>query len=132
MNYIVGGYLLGLSIEDLRTKRLPMWILAIGCVGSCVYSVMTVGIAAAIIGGIPGAVLLIVSAVLPESLGIGDGVLAVIYGMLYGWSKTCIWLMLGFWAAAVVGLIFRLFKKEKRITIPFVPFLAVVHVGMCL
>lgn len=132
VSYIIGGYILGLSIVDIKQKKLPLWILASGCIVSGIYSVIYLGLLSTTTGAIPGIALLIISFLLPQSVGKGDGLLAVIYGFLYGWIRTCVWLMLGFWCAAVFGLFCRFFSREKNLTIPFVPFLLLVHVGMCL
>lgn len=132
MDLVIGGYLIGLSMEDMRRKKLSLWVLGIGGIGSFLYSIIYAGIFGVVAGSIPGVILLILSRLLPESVGAGDGILAVIYGVCYGWQKACIWLMFSFFAAAVFGVFFSFFRKEKSMKIPFVPFLALVHVGMCL
>lgn len=132
MDYMVGAYLAGLGIVDMRTKRLPLWIVAVGCIGSGIYCVAVSGLAVFILGALPGIVLLIISLFAPMCLGAGDGLIAVIYGLLYGWRRTCIWLMIGFWIAALFGVVMRMIQKRQKISIPFIPFLAIVHVGMLL
>ena len=73
-----------------------------------------------------------ISKLLPQSLGIGDGILSVMYGMIYGWKRTSIWLMNSFLVAAVIGMIISCMCKKRRIELPFVPFLTAVHIGMYL
>ena len=52
------------------------------------------------------------------------------YGMIYGWKRTSIWLMNSFLVAAVIGMIISCMCKKRRIELPFVPFLTAVHIGM--
>lgn len=128
----MGGYLIGLSVEDVRKQKIPFWILAVAMAGSVVYGLHHVGLSALLLGAVPGLLLSGLAVLQPQMLGIGDGLLAIIYGMVYGWQRTCIWLMVGFLLTAVSGLFVCLFKRRKQLRIPFIPFLTVVHVGMCL
>lgn len=132
MDLIVSGYLLELSIEDMRKRKLTLWILGIGFIGSVLYSFIYKGISGMVMGIIPGVILIILSVLLPQSIGIGDGMLAVIYGVVYGWQRACFWLICGFLLVAVFGVFVSLFHREKCSMLPFVPFLTLVHVGMCL
>ena len=52
--------------------------------------------------------------------------------MIYGWEKTCVWLMNSFLLAAVVGMIMGCTYKTNKKELPFVPFMTVVHYGMFL
>lgn len=132
MDLVVSVYLLELSIEDIRKKKLPLGILGIGFIGSVWYSFIYKGLSGTLIGIIPGVSLIILSLLLPQSIGIGDGILAVIYGVVYGWQRACLWLMCGFLLVAVLGIYISLFRRGKGSMLPFVPFLTLVHVGMCL
>lgn len=132
MDYIVCGYLCLLSIVDIKYKKLPLWSLMLGVLGSMIYSVETFGIATMFFLMLPGIFLSIVAIVLPQSIGIGDGIIAVMYGMVYGWRKLSIWLMLAFGLAAITGVCYHLFSSKRKSMMPFVPFLGVVHIGMCL
>lgn len=132
MNYIVGGFFSFLSIEDFRKKALPVRVLLIGGVAALIYCIKFLSIEAVVIGCLPGVLMVIVSKVLPKSLGMGDGILVIWYGMLYGWEKTCVWLMNSFLLAAVVGIIIGCICKNNKKELPFVPFMTVVHFGMFL
>ena len=109
-----------------------MWVLLIGGVGAFIYGVKNLSIGAVFVGCIPGVLMILVSKVMSQSIGMGDGILVVLYGMVYGWEKTCMWLMNSFWLAAVIGLIIGWIYKKSKMELPFVPFMAVVHLGMCL
>ena len=131
MNYIVGGCLAVLSIEDIQKQKVPVWALVILLFSSILYGALQqVSIIEAVLGTILGILMVVLALLLPQILGIGDGVLSVCYGLLYGWRRTCIWLMLSFLLAAVFGLLLKLFTKRRHISIPFIPFLFLVHMGM--
>lgn len=132
MNYITGGFLAFLSIEDMRKKTLPVWVLLIGGIGCLIYGVKNLSVGVVFSGAFPGVLMIVVSRLMPQSIGIGDGVVTVLYGMLYGWEKTCVWLMNSFLLVAVVGIIVNCACRRKKAEIPFVPFLTAVHIGMCL
>ena len=132
MNYFVGGFLSFLSIEDLRKRALSVWMLLIGGIGALIYSIKFLSIEDVVIGCIPGVLMIMVSKLLPKSLGMGDGVLVICYGMIYGWEMTCVWLMNSFLLVAVVGMIMGCICKNNKKELPFVPFMTVVHFGMFL
>ena len=133
MSCVVGGCLAVLSIEDIRKKVLPVWILVILLLSSMAYGVgQYAGLLEIIFSVLPGIMLVVVALLLPKSIGIGDGILGICYGLVYGWKRTCIWLMLGFFLVAVFGVFLKLFFKTEYIRIPFIPFLTLVHVGMSL
>lgn len=132
MSYAIGGYLLWLCVEDIRKKQLSLWILLIGCVGSALYCVLYREFIWIIMGILPGAVLLLVSFLIPGSIGSGDGILAITYGMVFGWRQVSIWLIVSFLLAAVFGVIWKSIERRKYAMIPFVPFLTLTHMGLCL
>ena len=133
MSYVVGGCLAVLSIEDIRKQVLPVWVLVMLLLSSMVYGVgQHAGLLEIIFSAFPGILLVVEAVLIPKSIGIGDGILSVCYGLVYGWKRTCIWLMLGFLLAAVFGVVLKLFYKRRHIRIPFIPFLTIVHVGMSL
>ena len=132
MDWIIGGYLLELSIEDIRKRKLSLWFLIMGILGSILYGFGYRDLLYVVTGIIPGAILLIFSVLMPKGIGIGDGILAIIYGIVYGWMRTCVWLIAGFLMAAVFGVFCYLFQRAKSMLIPLVPFLMLAHVGMCL
>lgn len=132
MEYIVSGFLVCLSIEDTRKKELPVWLLIVGGFGCFIYGVLQAGIGNMLIGMLPGIFMMVVSMVFPQSLGMGDGIVIVLHGMIYGWKKTCVWVANSFLIVACIGVIISCIKKKTRMELPFVPFLTVVYVGMCL
>jgi Flp pilus assembly protein protease CpaA len=132
MNYIAGGFLAVLGIEDFKKKTIPVWMLLIGGISALIYCIKNLSIEVVLAGCIPGMLMILISKLLPKSLGIGDGVLVILYGMVYGWEKTCVWLMNSFLLVSVIGLIMGCIYKTHKLELPFVPFMTFVHLGMCL
>ena len=80
----------------------------------------------------PGIVAAALATIYPKLLGIGDAILAIAYGSIYGWRQTSIWLMYSFWMVAIIGICVKLIVRRRHIEIPFVPFMTVAHLGLCL
>ncbi len=129
---IVGTFLLFLSVKDLKNKSLPFGILLAGIAVGVIYSLKNTDISTTILNIIPAAIMCVFALVFPCCIGIGDGMIAVMYGLMYGWKKGCIWLLLGFWIAGTVGIVCNMFQLKKNIQLPFVPFLLLAHIGVCL
>lgn len=121
-----------LGIEDLYTQKLSLWSVIGILISSAIYGVCCFPIAQCILGMLPGVCLLIISLLQPQTLGAGDALVTIIYGLVFGWFHTCIWLMWSFLVAAVVGVFWKLWHKGRKIRLPFVPFMALVQMGMCL
>ena len=132
MDYIMLGDLCILSILDVRSKKVPLVMLTVAMAAAILYGCKQGGFGYMILGVIPGILLCMVSICLPECLGLGDGLLGIVYGALYGWKQTCIWYLYGMFLAAVFGvcrnICFGISIKRKE-TIPFIPMLTIVHIG---
>lgn len=131
-NWIVGVCLLGCGLYDMKKKKIPLGLTLGLCMVSLVYGAVDGGVMQTLTGILPGAVLLVVSIVAPGQIGKGDGLIAIAYGAVLGWQRTCCWLLFAFFFTAVTGVIIGIKQKNKRISLPFIPFLAMVHVGMYL
>ena len=132
MNIVVGIMLVLLGIEDYRTQKLFLWPVMGMLILAGVYAVCTHSFMQCISGVLPGSCLLILSLVQPEAIGIADALVAMMYGLVFGGVQTCIWLMCSFLLVAIVGIFWKLFRKTRKIRLPFVPFMAFVQMGMCL
>lgn len=121
-----------LGIEDLRTKTISLWLIVLAVFGSIIYGVYENGVIQSLIGMLPGILLVGLSFLQPEALGKGDGLIAIAYGNIYGWRNTCLWLMYSFLLVATIGLFARLVCPKSKKQLPFIPFMGIVHMGMCL
>ncbi len=125
MTYIITGYLWILSIIDIRKRKIPLAAATLPIVAAVIYGLLCREFTGIILGSLPGLWLFVISLLLPDSLGQGDGLVIVACGILLGWRFTCIWVLIAMLLAAVAGLILRVWKRYKG-EIPFIPFLAVV------
>lgn len=132
MDYITAVVLLGLGVKDMRERELSLRVLSGVLILGILFSLKTMQWKLLVLGSLPGLVLCLLSFLLPQGIGLGDGMLAISYGLVYGWKRTCIWLMTGLLLAAVYGSIYYLRSRERHIQLPFVPFLFVSHIGLCL
>ena len=129
-NVLLSGYLMVLSFQDIKQKKVSLWLLLAAMIGGVCYVIVQQR-GWRILGDVlPGILLCMMTFLAPKALGIGDGIVGVIYGLFYGWRRTCICLMLAFGLTVIVGVILCIGKSGKRIQIPFIPFLMAVHVGM--
>lgn len=121
-----------LGIEDLRIKKIPFWPTALLVLCAIVYGIFENGIIQSMLGMIPGMLLLAISIMQPQSLGKGDGLIAIAYGNVFGWRDTCIWLFYSFFLVSIIGVLCGLLIRKKKMAFPLVPFMGIVHMGMCL
>ena len=129
-NVLLSGYLMVLSFQDIKQKRVSLWLLLVAMIGGVFYAIAQQKEWSVFGDILPGVLLCTMTFFAPKALGIGDGMVGVIYGLFYGWRSTCICLMLAFGLTVIVGVILCIGKSGRRIQIPFIPFLMAVHVGM--
>lgn len=123
--------LMGLcAIYDLRSKRIPLVLIALCAVLSVIESVIgltdhvrtPVMILAALM---PGIFLLFLSFVTKQAVGFGDGLLMCAVGPILGFRLMMSGVMLGFFLSSLAAIFLLIFKKaDKKTKMPFVPFLA--------
>lgn len=134
-NLIVLLWMVGMSVLDIRSKRVPIWLMVGG--GMLALAVAFAenfvllannqawwNYAGELAGGmIPGICLLLLGFT-TKTVGSGDGVVMILLGALLGWKKCLLVLCVGLFLAALSSLILLALKKVKRNTfLPFIPFL---------
>lgn len=132
MKALVSVILILLGIEDLRTQKISFWLLIVLIILSTIYSLIKFSPLYCLLGALPGAALIAFAWMQQKAIGIGDGLITMVYGLIYGWRHTCVWLMFSFLLVAVVGLCWKAISKRRELRLPLIPFMAVVHMGMCL
>lgn len=121
------------SVEDIRHRRVnSILILLMGMVGVCfhilwqqqtLYSMMA--------GLLPGIVLLGISFLSGQAVGIGDGLVVMVMGIFLGGSRNLQILFLALLISAVVSLVLFLTKrKSRKDSIPFIPCLLIAYLGV--
>lgn len=121
--FVLLGSLVVLSGVDLRTRKIPLVpVLALGMF-FVIYRIWSgAPVLELVTGTIPGGILILVAAVTKESIGYGDGVVLVVFGLLCGAVKTVAVLGMALLLAAVVSMILLALKKVGRKTeLPFLP-----------
>lgn len=135
---ILAGYLFIMSIMDLIVKRISYVASAI-----CFIGIVLSFIFEAIEGGMPdlfslagvilGIALILLSKVTDGSIGMGDGIVFCLTGMVLGlagnFSLLCTSLLLS-GILSIVLVCARVVKRND--SIPFVPFILLAYGGMCL
>jgi len=122
-----GAWLSGMSVMDIRNKKIPLWAMGIG-VPAAIYSIAQewvggnfrwLGLAEALIPG----VLLLLTALTKEA-GYADGVILILLGLLSGGKD-----MMGiFYISLLLMSLFVIFmlvlhRTEKGARLPYLPFL---------
>lgn len=128
--------LVALSVFDIRKKEIPMWGICLLGMVSLGYLITGSGIIFydAIMGCVPGMLLIILALLTKEKVGYGDGLVLLFIGLALGFELSMYMLMLALFLNCVMcGALFALHKVGKQTPIPFVPFLTIGMgiVGIC-
>lgn len=121
------GYLCVLAVIDIKFRRLPVSILALGILYACGFQIITGNVSAvqSLAGAGVGICFLGISKVTEEAFGYGDSLLILMLGICLGLWNLMFLLINAFLLSAVISVIALLARKFHRKTqIPFVPFLA--------
>lgn len=128
-------YLCGLSVLDIRRRRLPVYLLVAGVGMAVVYQVFfgKDSWLFSLVGAAVGVLFLGVSKWTEEAFGYGDSILILTLGIYLGVWQQFYLLLIAFLLAAgfsVGALTCRHFKRKT--VFPFVPFLGAAYLGMLL
>lgn len=124
----------GLAFADLRCKRVPIWLLAIGgifvtCMSLIEIMTYTSQNAEMVWGLLPG-ILLLFTAVVSKKAGWADGIVLLLLGALAGGRECAISFVLSLIAISVVSLVLLTLHKVKASSkIPYLPFLWMGYVA---
>lgn len=134
------SWLLLLSWQDIKKKEVSIWILFLG-IGIVMLSIgygikMEDGISIWIskgVGTFMGVVLILLSKVSKEQIGMGDAIVITMTGAVFGfWNNLCL-LFYSLILSAVYAVVLLLMKKiHKRQRIAFLPFVVFGTIGVIL
>ncbi len=113
-----------LSVEDLRSKNVSLWvIMAMGLLLLGISVWQKNGVVFILLGIIPGLTAVIFSYLTAGGLGMGDAVLLMSLGVYLGiWTGLTV-LMLGLFLSSIAGIVLLILKKARMKTeMPFIPF----------
>lgn len=131
------GILAGLSVIDIRTRRIPVWSLVVWSIFVCCYQLFQIlrgnGDILLVAGGIGiGILSLFISRVTKEGIGYGDSWAVFILGIYLGMWKLIEMLTGALLLLAVYAVICMAVKKmSRKIRLPFFPFLAAGYLLCC-
>lgn len=127
-------YLGGLAFRDVEERKIPVWCLGVGTMFSVslfFYHIFTdtVSLATALLGMVPGILLLGIS-VITGCVGLGDGIILMILGLYLGLHKIfllfCISIVLMGFCSGILFVTKRVRGSDK---IPYLPFLCMTYAG---
>lgn len=124
-------FLIMSSLMDIKTKKISLCLciafllIGMGWNTFCHFKGI-IHILDIVVSIIPGGILILLSLVTKQEIGLGDGIVVIIIGMLIGVEKTVMSLMTGLFISAFFSSFLIYIKKVQRsYQIPFIPFLTV-------
>lgn len=113
------------AAADIRRREIPVLptVLAGGLMAAELVIRGSRSLPALLCGLLPGAALLLLSLAAKERIGAGDGIALLCCGCVLDFFQLCPALR-AFLAAGLFGLVLARKRKTRRISLPFVPFLA--------
>lgn len=119
------------SWTDIRRKQISLFSVGLFLAAGIFYECIILEKNSAVFWGLlPGAVLLGVSKLSREALGMGDALLMLVLGIYLGLEAALDVLLLALFLAAVwAGILLFVGKKGRNYAFPFVPFLLIGYMG---
>ena len=121
-------WLVGLSVLDIRYKKVPVWLLLVGGmvtagVEICACVVGENNLMNFFAGMIPGMILLLM-AIGTQKAGWADGIVLMLLGSVLGFRQCVLATMFSLVLISVLSVILLILKKaDKKTTVPYIPFL---------
>lgn len=132
MKWIVGLFLFICGIQDIREKQIYLYPVIGAGAAVMVYQFITgeLSVSGWLGGMAVGGVLCLISIISGGQIGFGDGMLFCLTGLTVGFGGNIQILFYSFLFAAIVsGYLMFVRHKNKKHTLPFVPY---VFLGYCL
>lgn len=121
------------SYTDIKKREIPVKLVVTGTIFGLVTSLLKKeGFDLNIcVGCIPGVCLLILSVLMRENIGLGDGLVVFMGGFYLSFFQVIEWLFYSFLLCSFVGLLLVMVKRMKiKDTLAFVPFLLLVYISL--
>lgn len=115
-----------MSIFDIKTKKIPIWILVVISISGITLWVVgnDKNLSGLMMSLVPGAIMTILSIVTKEKVGMGDAIVITCLGIGLGLEKCSFLVMIALFANFFFAGIMFLMKKVNRSTqLPFIPFI---------
>lgn len=131
MRIILGAMLLACSVQDIRKKKIFLWVIALGALltGICFPFCSSASFFKTLGGIAVGACVIVISLATGGKIGLGDGMLLCVTGLGLGFWGNLELFALALSMAAVLSIILLIFRlADRKKSIPFVPFLFLGYV----
>ncbi len=131
-------YLLVMSVYDIRKGEIQLTISLLAALVLLMRQLSLVpgggiGLSAAFPGVLVGVVLIVVSILTRGEIGIGDGIVFMVSGLVFGIYENGVLLFLSLVFTAFVSAILMVAKHVgRKYTLPFVPFVFIGYGVMCI
>lgn len=122
-------WLFGLSVFDVRYRKVPIWLLTVGGVAAAAFlackGIAGEGFEEYLCGLLPGGMLLLIAAGTKRA-GWADGLMLMILGALLGLGGCVMIMTVSLFLISIFSVILLVFRKVNRNTrLPYAPFLAI-------
>ena len=122
------------SFDDIRTRQVQLLEIIVFAVIGIIFNLYDrTNSLASIIGGVLiGVAVLLFSILTNEKIGKGDAYIIMVTGLYLGFMNTLVLLWISSIFAAVIGMIIlRKYDNSMQKELPFVPFLLLGYISIC-
>lgn len=127
---ILSAVLLICGVQDIRKKKILLWVVLLGAVLSCVCFPFckSLSVPDRMGGAVVGVVIIILSLLTSGKIGMGDALLLCLTGLGLGfWGNLELFAIALFLAALLSIVLMVMHLADRKKSIPFVPFMFVSY-----
>ena len=132
---VIAGFLLVISVIDVKKKQLPIWLLIIMSLLIVILRMVCIEDTwCSTIGGIAvGVVFFVIGKLTKEAIGYGDCWIILLLGIVLGGMKIVEVVLSASFTASLFSIAYCIKKGwDKEYAIPFAPFLTIAYLGVML
>jgi len=121
------------SWQDIKRQEISIFLISLGFISLLVISLLNgdLSLVERVAGILVGLVLLMLNRITRGQIGIGDGLIFCVTGISLGFFLNSILLLYSLIISAIFSGFYMIVKRVgKKTTIPFVPFVFIVSLGV--
>lgn len=120
---ILLGALAGLSVYDIKKRKIPVWAVLLLGTGVLLYRILSgADVFLLLLSMVPGFGLLLLAFCTRESIGTGDGMVLCVIGLFAGGKQAMAILgMALLFASALAALLLLMRRARRKTELPFLP-----------
>lgn len=126
LKYVIAAVLFSCGLQDLLQKKVHLWLLLAGGAVTfiCLPFCGNMSMAGRIAGVAVGAFVILFSLITGGKIGIADGILLCITGLGLGfWGNMELFCLALFMAAGLSIILLAMKKVNRKMSLPFIPFI---------